>query len=313
MTVSTAITISTTVRFLSVSSSSLTNDIKHCRDRFFWLFIACTFLVLLGVILEEVKFRAGEAYVDSETGAFVPERTRQFAKLGLLLLVIGIAGEGIFEMATSWADAILQDFNNTQLLLEWDQTVIANKKSSDANVRAAKFEKDAAQFHKDAESERLARVKIEASVAPRRLSPEQLSTGIPSLKEFHKGNVTEVVLITYPASSAEAYSFATDVATLLRANEWYAFAPSGVMDLSAPGIPVATGISVRSGKNDTDRSAAKALLKVLTDFGFDATSGEELNSQGVDIGVEVNLRPQGPQGEYKLRAEQEARARNKSK
>jgi len=139
----TAIVISTTLRALSASSSSsLRSDLKQIRNCFFWLFIACTFMVVIGVILEEIKFRTAKSYVDAESEVFVPERRRKLATLGLWILVVGITGEGLFEMATSWTDGISEDFSNSLLLNAEALTGNAAKSATTARAELAAVKKE---------------------------------------------------------------------------------------------------------------------------------------------------------------------------
>jgi hypothetical protein len=53
-------------------------------------------------------------------GSFSPspwvERKRRLTRLGWILILLGVIGEGLFEGATSWADSKLQDWSNTLLL-----------------------------------------------------------------------------------------------------------------------------------------------------------------------------------------------------
>jgi hypothetical protein len=62
------------------------------------------------------------------------------------------------------------------------------------------------------------------------------------------------------------------------------------------------------------------LIKLLNDAGFDADGGftwQVMPSlsivQARTIAIAVKHRPEGPQGEYKLQAEQEARAKKPNK
>jgi hypothetical protein len=141
-----AIVISSSLSSLSATSPSMQDEIKHIGHVFFVLFLVCTLMVVVGVVLEEVELRGGKSYVDPETGLFSPERKRTFATLGLWLLVIGITGEGLFEMARSWTDGLLQDVSNALLLNAEAQTGNAAKSARTAHDEAdkAKASADAA-------------------------------------------------------------------------------------------------------------------------------------------------------------------------
>ncbi len=150
MTTWTVIVISTAVRFLS-SSSSLRIELKQIRDCFFWLFIACTFLVVIGVILEEIKFRRKTPYIEPESEVFIPERVTSLAKLGLWILVLGITGEGLFEMATSWIDGLSETYSNTLLLNAEALTGNAAKSAEEAQRASASAKSDAKTAHDEAD------------------------------------------------------------------------------------------------------------------------------------------------------------------
>jgi hypothetical protein len=139
-----AIAILSSMISLSGTSPSLQDEIKQVGHVFFVLFLVCTLMVIVGVVLEEIEWRGRESYVDTETGIFSPERRRTFAKLGLWLLVIGIAGEGFFEMGRSWTDGLLQDVSNTLLLNAEAQTGNAAKSARVAHDEADVVKEEAA-------------------------------------------------------------------------------------------------------------------------------------------------------------------------
>lgn len=214
---------------------------------------------------------------------------------GGILVTIGVFGEFWGAYRASRVETKLRD-NNHQI-----ETLLRDKASKNEKD-AAQLRKDAEQLRKDAEDERSARIKVEGAVAWRRLSKQQRSMSVPSLKRFHKGVTTEAVGMSYPVNSVEGFMFAEDIAAFLRANEWHVFRPWGVEDFPAPGTPVLTGILVRNVGNEADRAAAKALVEELHTLGFDATLGPELDRPTlVGIDIEIDLRPEGPQGEAKLR------------
>jgi len=91
---------------------------------------------VVGIILEEFKLRTERPHIDGESGVFIPERSIKLATLGLWLVIVGITGEGLFEMATSWTDGMLQDFGNTMLEITTEQAGSAAKSAKTAKLAA---------------------------------------------------------------------------------------------------------------------------------------------------------------------------------
>jgi hypothetical protein len=106
------------------------------------LLIACTAIVAIGVVLESAEdwFPSGKPSLDINTGTFKPSPFIRWRKtvinLGWQLVIIGVIGEGIVEVATSGADEMLQQFNNTQLALTTEQAGSAAKSAKTAHDEA---------------------------------------------------------------------------------------------------------------------------------------------------------------------------------
>jgi hypothetical protein len=89
------------------------------RDEYFFKLLVCTAAAVIGVVLEEVEYFLSWHSVRRLLPlriAVPPIRldtiARRVAKIGWLLIVLGVAGEGIYEARVSQADALLQDFSN---------------------------------------------------------------------------------------------------------------------------------------------------------------------------------------------------------
>jgi len=74
-------------------------------------------------------------------------------------------------------------------------------------ARAAEAERETAQLSKDAEDERLARVKLEEAVAWRRLTKSQIAEMGSVLAAYPK----QLTALVYNVSDLEAYGFAMDI------------------------------------------------------------------------------------------------------
>jgi hypothetical protein len=220
----TAIVISSAFRFVSMSSSlSLRSDIKEIRNRFFFLFLVCTFIVAIGVVLEELEFRTKKSYVDAESEAFIAERKIKFATLGLWLVVAGITGEGLFEMATSWVDDVSESFSNSLLLNAEALTGNAAKYATIAREQAEAVDRKAKdlQIRLDAASAQLSDVEQDTlAQGPRwRLLDLGRMEFIKSLRPFAKQKSTVVIC---GVGDSERMPFEQLLMDLLRKADWAA-------------------------------------------------------------------------------------------
>src|ERR1035441_10246200 len=79
------------------------------------------------------------------------------SRIGWVLIILGVAGEGAYESLTSRADGLLQEFSNTLL-------AAAQREAADAMGEAGRANKQAAQLHKDAEGLKRGTLTLEAEV-----------------------------------------------------------------------------------------------------------------------------------------------------
>jgi hypothetical protein len=197
----------------------------------------------------------------------------------------------------------------------------ANERAGKAVEGTAKAQAQAAEANEKAESERLARVKIEASVAWRRLTDKQKINIAKRLHEYP----TEAISVWFLAGDAEGQRFASDIAEALREGKMNVYPPR---PLASPGpqtasvtdpiTPYETGVQVMSTNEPPSRSLAGAIERELRGVGFDAkiVESDAPDAMAKNIGlpnviVGVVGRPDGPQGEYKLQSEREAMAKNR--
>ncbi len=197
---------------------------------------------------------------------------------------------------------------------------VITEEAGDANERASNNEKESVQLRKDAETEHLARVKIEAAVGWRSLTKKQKQDMGAALVSF---NSKAGANMWFDGSSTEAEMFADDIAEALRYGHITTSSPGSVLVMHKGGNwndpirSVETGVVVQSTKAPAAIEFAAALIKQLKDRGFDAKRQTDppFDEQTADpvIWVTVQGRPNGPQGEYKLQAEREARPKNSSR
>jgi hypothetical protein len=209
--------------------------------------------------------------------------------VGPILVVLGIAGEFVFEGRT--------------FVVEDRQEIKAKGDIASLQNQSSAFVLEAAQRRKEAEAEHLARVKIEATVAWRSFSKEQQSIFSDNLKLLAGLKVG----VSYLNGEAEGLGFANDIATALRAAKWSVFSPrepftqfggfgGGIIPLES-----LTGVNVSNTGNRLGRDAADAIQHELCSLGFDTTITRKPQAFGpgdpkIDVEVLIVGRPPTQQG-----------------
>jgi hypothetical protein len=232
------------------------------------------FLVFIGVV--------GETIADLTKWIKDQGARKTVEKASALVLILGLAGDLVS--------------------IGLGQTEIAG-----LNRETAQLRKDAAQLHKDAEDERTARIKIEGSVAWRRLSKEQQSTIADHLKHC----VGLKVVVSYLGGSPEAQLFAEDIAAALRAAKCQVppmepFSLFGGFGGGVYPLHPLTGVNLPETKNRSSR-VDDAIQRELCSMGFDATITGKLPLNAPEIDVLVVARPDSPQGLTELRINSKTR------
>ena len=150
---------------------------------------------------------------------------------------------------------------------------------------------------------------IEASVAWRRIPKSKQLEIASRLKRFSG----QTVSLWYSAGDKESETFASEIASALSDAKWNVFSPAAVMTMAASGRPydssnpaLETGVTIDSPLNGVSREAEDAILNELRILGFNAVKiPDARRSQSSDpvVIITVNVRPDGAQGEAKLRAQ----------
>ncbi len=155
------------------------------------------------------------------------------------------------------------------------------------------------------EDERLARIKIEESVAWRRLTKDQQSEIGTRLRPFSG----QVALLQYNVNDLEASAFGSDIASALELAGWGASEPLAIVRLREGPVPLGTnppletGVVIVSTGDEASRAASDAILHELIARGFDATRSPRNESRPNSVVfISLEHRPEGAQGEAKLRA-----------
>lgn len=248
---------------------SIAKDLEASLDRWtFWLWLS-TAAVAAGLLVEYIP----------ETVEFIKllKRTRRFWRrklftvMGGVLITVGVVGElGVAVMSSSVETKLRAARHDIEAVLNKEASD-ARKDAGDANERAGKAaehasladeraanaEKEAARLKKAAEDEKLARVKIEERIRPRRLSPRQREVIRAALSPYSGARVR----ISTVADDAESFNLGADIKDAVSSAGWLVafFGPVTYLGPSASQLPSGVEILVGGMLN----APAIALLKAL--------------------------------------------------
>ncbi|MHB8539683.1 MAG: hypothetical protein ACYDCD_01890 [Candidatus Acidiferrales bacterium] len=278
------------------------NSLEH------WL-LFMTALVVLGLVLEYWH------EIPEKLAALKKDRSWKPLCLlaGAILITVGVAGELTVESFTSRGETALRQANdeissnlNSEAARARTDASAAIERAARADERASKNEAEAARLRKVAEDERLARVEVEQEVAWRRLRKDQISQIGTQLGAF----AGQQASLLFSPDDVEADDFALQIAEALNLAKWNVSEPMAVLAIRAGFVPLGTnppiprGVTISSTRDQAARDASDAVFQDLKAFGFDASSSPETEpgSHSV-VFIFVKHRPEGAQGEAKLREE----------
>ncbi|HEV2323749.1 MAG TPA: hypothetical protein VGS10_07345 [Terracidiphilus sp.] len=248
--------------FVRSLDSSLRNDFQQWRDMFFFWLSFSTGAVLVGVILEEIEEIKG-----------IPESAGKWlAKIGWLLIIVGVLGEGVFEGLLSKADGWIETLDSSLLT--------AAQLTADSNELEVGYANEAAA----AAQARL--LELQRGTLPRTFNIKRVASKLARFRG------TTFALMTL--SDFEPSHTAAMIVEALKEAKWNRLA-SGTSG-GAPNVLSLPGIWIVS--TTSDKRAAQALALALGEEGVEAHTrpyGEEERSaitigQG-DVEVFVGLRP----------------------
>jgi hypothetical protein len=117
----------------------------------------------------------------------------------------------------------------------------------------------------------------------------------------------QYVSLWYAAGDKESETFAREIAASLNAAKWKVLSPASLMTLAENGHPFGSapplrvGVNISASEDTGSQDASKALVENFKSMGFDAfEQAVERNRQPIVI-VNIDPRPEGPQGAAKLR------------
>ncbi len=273
---------------------------RTSHDFFIWV-LASAFAVAVGVALEgpEIlhelwpKLFSWFTWQSHKRLEKFERGIRRVGLIGWLLVVIGVAGEGIFEGLQNRAEGQLQTFNEIQLKHARLSAAEANERASKNEAAAAQLQIDslklgvelqkakegvananqkAANASKEAEEERIERLRLEMQISPRRLTDSQrlaLSLTCP-IFPFRR-----VAIVSY-ALDAEAAILANQIGKSLECKNGLLLENRVASMMPLGGFT--TGIQV-SGTDETLVARLKDGLSSLI------TDASPVGNLGMSVGV----------------------------
>jgi len=140
--------------------------------------------------------------------------------------------------------------------------VTGNIKEKHFRLEIAESNKQAAEANQKAESERLARLKIEEKIAPRGLSPAQFGNLRNKLIEFAS---TPIDVCVFPEGSSDIIPLSHEILHVLQAAKWDALMFTAIgSGANVMGI----WVSISNRSDITVKSAAKLLISALNSEGI---------------------------------------------
>jgi hypothetical protein len=166
--------------------SAVRTGLISLRDAYFHWLLYSTALVVVGVILEGVEFLESWAKRHS-----FDSWVKGISKFAWILIVLGVAGEGVFESFVSYADGLVQEFNDTLLQAAQRATADADARSKEVSgaLEIAKEQLIGKQISLEKEAQATARAQKETARAQKETAGAQLA-----VKEY----VDRIVKIANP-------------------------------------------------------------------------------------------------------------------
>jgi len=260
-----------------------------------------TGVVALGVLMELwVIWHERREGMDAWERGIVrpPDRPSRMMYLfeiaSVVLITGGIVGELWVGVKTTSINGVLRS-KNAELRTDSDQLVEL-------------LHGEAEGLRKDAEDERTARVEAEETIAWRRLTPGNQRKLKSELGAFNVNRTW----FQYNTNDVEAFNFAHDLAASLPPS-WNPTEPEPTMSMREGLVPLGKygplerGILVTAVGDKSYETDADLLVALLSSLGFDCKKAANplanARQYAPMIIVSVEPRPEGRQGELKLKAE----------
>jgi hypothetical protein len=199
--------------------------------------------------------------------------------LGPILVVLGIAGEVVFEGRTFIVED-RQEEQSRQTVGQLELKASANEKE------AGQLEKDAERLREQAEAEHLARTKLEKEIQPRTISESDRQKIADRLRQFAPSLKGRKVTIDSQIGDGETMLVALEMADILR-RSGIEFDPSGMGRTSWVG---AVFMGVRIIGPPSDKAFISAFAKEIF-IPLDKGVMEDMKPEYKDIRIDVGVKP----------------------
>jgi hypothetical protein len=174
-----------------------------------------------------------------------------------VLVAVGIVGEVGFGVRHWVLNRRLQALQHSEDQERQTEIARLNKEAGDARRSAGDAIERAAEANKIAEEERLARLKIEERLAPRRLTAEQIQHLQERLRRFSG----QPIQISYLVGDVESQAYASEFAAALGSIGW-------AVGTGLPSMFNFAGIAVRVQDSTDVPEAAEGLAEAIEGLGI---------------------------------------------
>lgn len=201
------------------------------------------------------------------------------AALVFALFVGVIATYGIYVTGS-----IKEEFVGENLAASHDRSAKLEDEAATSRERTAVLEKGNIELQTDLEKERSARLKLEAKIAPRRLSDSDKRSLIDALKPF----AGQKCIISSSLGSAESETYADDFVKVIDAAGWDHNGNHGILASVRSKVLIGIQITVHPGPDPTGGMVTQgilALIKTARKLGLTEGPHEFYTDPAVPTGV----------------------------
>jgi hypothetical protein len=247
-----------------------------------WVDYIGLFLVLVGVIGESIV-----EFTDRIKSAFLKPK---IGKVSALVLIVGLSLELISLPKLSAINGRIVAMLNTQAAEAQRAADEARQRAAEAQTQTAQALQEQERLRKQnlelslqVEKERLARVKIEERLAPRRLTPDQQSQLLHTLRANPKGNID---LFCTSGAGSEPCDFAAEIASILKTAGW-------TVNKIEEGLIMKNkeGLFLKVHSAESAPEYAGLLQNALTAIGFPTGAQEDQNRPEHSLQLLINTKP----------------------
>lgn len=167
------------------------------------------------------------------------------------------------------------------------QQIISRERIASLELEAEKRRADNISLQTSLEREKIARLKLEAHIAPRRLSPTEKKAIVEAIKPF----AGQRVRISSILGETEGKEYANDFVNALETAGWNLSGDSAVNYVQRDSDPVGIELYVHqvTARQGENIPALQALFKVLKDLSLIGEPGVKMNRQVPSGEIELSI------------------------